>query len=205
MNDFLKKEFRFLARPLNLVSRAWLLLGAAVLAGSFFFPLWEIHLVAPQYDEGLNLKIYSYRIVAGNNGQDLKEINELNHYIGMKPLHEADFLEMKWIPFALGFFLLFTLRGAVFGMMRYVIDLSILFIYFGAFSMASFAYRLYIYGHTLDPRAAFHIDPFMPVLLGSQQIANFKQTSLPLAGSFFLAAYAVCLLFAIWSSRKETL
>ncbi len=205
MKDLLKKEFRFLAKPLNLASRVWLLAGALALIASFFFPLWKISLVAPQYAEGLNLRIYSYRIAAGNDGQDLKEINELNHYIGMKPLHEADFLEMKWIPFALGFFLLFTLRGVVFGMMRYVIDLGILFCYFGVFSMASFAYRLYSYGHTLDPRAAVHIEPFMPVLFGTQQIANFRQSSLPQIGSFLLGAYLLCLVLAIWSSRKETL
>ena len=205
MHNLLKKEFRFLARPLNLASRVLLLLAAATIIGSFFFPLWKIHLVAPQYEEGLSLQLYSYQIAAGNNGQDLKEINQLNHYIGMKPLHEADFQEMKWIPFALGFFLLFTLRAAAFGMMRYVIDLLTLFTYFGAFSMASFVFRLYSYGHTLDPRAAVHIEPFMPVVIGTQQIANFKQSSLPQLGSFFLAAYALCLVLAIWTSRKETL
>ncbi len=204
MKHLLKQEFRFLAKPLSLVSRLWLLLGVAALIASFFAPLWEIHLIAPQYAEGLHLDIYSHKIAAGNNGQDLKEINQLNHYIGMKPLHEADFLEMKWIPFALGFFMLFTLRAAVFGMMRYVIDLLMLFIYFGAFSMASFAYRLYTYGHTLDPRAAVHIEPFMPVLIGTQQIANFRQSSLPHLGSLFLGIYALGLILAIWYSRKET-
>lgn len=205
MKDLLKQEFRFLAKPLNLASRLWLLVGVAALALSFLFPLWKIHLVAPQYDEGLTLQIYSYEIAAGNKGQDLKEINQLNHYIGMKPLHEADFFEMRWIPFALGFFLLFTLRGVVFGMMRYVIDLLMLFIYFGAFSLASFAYRLYTYGHDLDPRAAVHIEPFMPVLFGTQQIANFRQSSLPEAGSYLLALYALSLVLAIWCSRKEAL
>jgi len=90
-------------------------------------------------------------------------------------------------------------------MMRYVIDLLTLFTYFGAFSMASFVYRLYSYGHTLDPRAAVHIEPFMPVIIGTQQIANFKQSSLPQSGSFLLAGYAVCLILAIWVSRKESL
>ncbi len=205
MKQFLKEEFRFLARPLNISSRIFLLIGSLALVLSFLFPIWEIHLVAPQYAEGLSLKIYSYEIVAGNNGQDLKEINSLNHYIGMKQLDEADFFEMKWIPFALGFFLLLTLRAAVFGMMRYVVDLLMLFSYFGLFSMGSFAYRLYDYGHKLDPKAAVKIEPFMPVLFGTQQIANFRQTSLPELGSYFLAAYALCLVLAIWMSRKESL
>jgi len=203
MNAFLKKEFRFLARPLNLASRLWLLAGALCLIAALFFPLWRIHLLAPQYSEGLNLDLYAWQIAAGHNGQDLHEINQLNHYIGMKPLHESDFLEMKWIPFALGFFLLYTLRAAVFGMMRYVVDLLALFVYFGAFSMASFVYRLYDYGHTLDPKAAITIEPFMPIVIGTQQIANFTQTSLPQAGSFLLGGYGVALLLAIWFSRRE--
>jgi hypothetical protein len=204
MTELLKLEFRFLAKPLNLVSRLLLLVGAAAIIFSFFFPLWQIHLTAPQYQEGLNLDIHSYRIVAGNGGQDLNEINELNHYIGMKPLHEADFLEMKWIPFALGFFVLFTLRAAVFGMMRYVVDLFTLFSYFGACSLASFAYRMYSFGHTLDPHAAVKIQPFTPVLFGTQKIANFTQSSLPRLGTYLLALYVAMLVFAIWNSRKET-
>ncbi len=205
MNGILKREFRFLAQPLNGASRLWLLGGVVALVAAFFFPLWQIHLTAPQYPEGLNLDIHTHRIVAGNRGQDLHEINKLNHYIGMKPLEEADFLEMKWIPFALGFFILYTLRALVFGMMRYVVDLFTLYLYFGAFSMASFVYRLYDYGHTLDPKAAVTIEPFMPVIFGTQQIANFRQASLPQLGSLFLGLYALCLFMGIWCSRRETL
>lgn len=204
MTAFLKSEFRFLNKPLNLVSRLLLLAGVAAIMASYWFPLWQIHLVAPQYRDGLNLDIHSWRIVAGNNGNDLVEINELNHYIGMRPLHEADFFEMKWMPFILGFFAIFTLRAAVFGMMRYVIDLFVLFSYFGAFALGGFVYRLYTFGHTLDPRAAIHIKPFTPVLFGTQQIANFTQSSLPRFGTWLLAIYVVMLLFAIWFSRKET-
>lgn len=205
MTDLLKNEFRFLAKPLNLQSRLLLLAGAALVVISLFLPLWSIHLVAPQYEEGLHLDIYAYHIAAGNQGQDLKEINTLNHYIGMKPLHETDFLEMKWIPFLLGIFVLYTLRAAVFGMMRYVVDLLVLFSYFGLFSLGSFAYRLYSYGHNLDPHAPVHVKAFMPVLIGSQQIANFKQSSYPQPGTYLMAAYVLCLVLALWASRKETL
>ena len=80
------------------------LLAAAITIGvSVFFPLWKMHLVAPQYSDGLDLFIYSYKIEGGGlNGQHLKEINNLNHYIGMKPIEQADFLEMRWMPFVFG-------------------------------------------------------------------------------------------------------
>jgi hypothetical protein len=89
--DLLKSEFKYLAKPLNLTSRVLLLAGVALLMASYWAPLWRIKLVAPQYAEGLTLHIHSWRIVAGNGGHDITEINNLNHYIGMKPLAEADF------------------------------------------------------------------------------------------------------------------
>jgi hypothetical protein len=43
----------------------------------------------------------------------------------------------------------------------------------------------------------------MPVLVGEQQIANFVQSSWPLAGSFLLAVFPLAIVGAIWFSRKE--
>lgn len=192
-----------LDRPLSGRSRLVLLVGIASLVVGAFLPLWRIQLVAPQYREGLTLEMYTYKIVAGNDGNDLQEINTLNHYIGMKPIAEADFFEMQWIPFAIGVFVLLGLRAVVIGRITTVVDLIVLFCYFSAFSLGSFAYRLYSYGHYLDPKAPMTIEPFMPVLIGRQQIANFEQTSLPLWGSACLALFLPALLGAIWLSWKE--
>ena len=82
-------------------------------------------------------------------------------------------------------------------------DLTALFGYFGLFSLASFAYRLYTYGHRLDPTAPMTIEPFMPVLIGSQQIANFVQTSLPRTGTFCMGLYLAALLGAMWFSWER--
>ncbi len=198
------REFQqALDRPLSGRSRLVLLVGIAALAVGAFLPLWRIQLVAPQYQEGLRLDMYAYKIVAGNAGNDLQEINTLNHYIGMKPIAEADFIEMQWIPFAIGVFVLLGLRAVVIGRIGTVVDLTVLFCYFSAFSLGAFAYRLYTYGHQLDPKAPMTIEPFMPVLIGRQQIANFVQTSLPLWGSACLALFLPTLLAAIWWSRRE--
>jgi len=194
---------RFLDRPVNGTGRVFLLLSmVAVLAGGAL-PLWRISLVAPQYAEGLTLDMYAYQIVAGNNGQDLAEINTLNHYIGMTPIAQADFLEMKVLPFAIGMFALLALRAVVIGRVVTVIDLAVLFLYFGVFSLGSFAYRLYTYGHYLDPHAPMKITPFMPVVIGSQQIANFVQTSLPLAGTMCMGAFFMLLVAVLVSSARE--
>ena len=192
-----------LDRPVSFAGRAMLLAALVLLLGGAVLPLWRISLVAPQYAEGLSLDMYAYQIVAGNDGQDLAEINTLNHYIGMKPIAQADFLEMKVLPFAIGAFSLLTLRAVVVGRIISLVDLAVLFIYFGVFSLGSFVYRLYSYGHHLDPQAPMKIKPFMPVVIGSQPIANFVQTSVPLAGTICMAAFLMLLLAALWSSVRE--
>jgi hypothetical protein len=205
MGHYTDKVYRFLRRPPSAVARVLLVLAAASLVASLFLPLWRITLVAPQYQEGLSLHIYTYKLIAGNNGQDLHEINNLNHYIGMKPIEQADFIEMRWVPFALGVFILLALRSAAIGIMRGVVDLLVLFLYFTAFSMGSFYYRLYTYGHQLDPKAPVRMEPFTPVLIGKQQIANFEQTSLPDVGTIFLGLFPILLIGAMWFSRREEL
>jgi len=203
MTAFLRATTRFLDRPLSGASRGLVLVGIVALVAGALLPLWRIQLVAPQYQEGLTLEMYTHKIAAGNGGQDLAEINTLNHYIGMKPIAQADFLEMKVLPFAIGAFSLLTLRALAVGRIISLLDLAVLFVYFGAFSLGSFAYRLYSYGHHLDPQAPMKIKPFMPVVFGSQPIANFVQTSLPLAGTLCMTAFLLLLLAALWSSVRQ--
>src|SRR5215471_9975171 len=124
ISTLLRWEFRFLHKPLNLRSRLALLAAAVAIALSLFFPLWKMHLVAPQYSDGLDLYIYSYKIEGGGyNGQHLAEINNLNHYIGMKPIQQADFTEMELMPFVFGIIILLILRSIVFGEMANAVDL----------------------------------------------------------------------------------
>ncbi len=204
-SSVLRREFRFLHKPLNFWSRLCLLAAAATIVASLFFPLWKMHLVAPQYSDGLDLYIFPYKIQGGGfHGQHLAEINNLNHYIGMKPIEEADFLEMRWMPFVFGLIILMTLRSVVFGEMSNVVDLFAVYSYFGIFSIASFWFRLYTYGHSLDPHAPVHIQPFTPNLIGVKQIANFREASYPMAGAYLLCLSVLLILLAGWFSRKET-
>ncbi len=198
MFDFLDRVPELTDRSVPDRGRLLLTAGAVLLAISIFLPLWQIHLVAPQYQEGLNLYIYSHKLEAGNEGQDLKEINNLNHYIGMAPIEEEDFAEMTFIPFLLGGFSLLALRAAFFGKVGAAIDTLVLFVYFGAFSMWRFYYQLYTYAHNLDPKAPMDIDPFTPILIGWKQIANFTQYSYPREGSALLGLATLCFAGAIW-------
>ena len=205
MRAILRTMNVFLERPLSVASRGIVLLGMAALIAGGVLPLWRIQLVAPQYQEGLTLEMYTHKIAAGNGGQDLAEINTLNHYIGMKPIAQADFAEMTWMPFAIGVFALLALRAVVMGRIGNLVDLGVLFVYFGAFSLGTFAYRLWSYGQHLDPHAPMRVAPFTPVVVGSQQIANFVQTSLPMAGTVCMGLFLAAIGAAIWWSRKEEL
>lgn len=203
MLDFIDRIPDLTDRPVPDRGRLLLVAGAALLVVAIFLPLWQIHLVAPQYQEGLDMYIYSHKLEGGNQGQDITEINNLNHYIGMKPLQEEDFTEMRFIPFLLGGFALLALRAAFFGTVGAAIDTLVLFVYFGAFSMWRFYYRLYTYAHDLDPKAPVDIEPFMPALIGKNQIANFTQYSYPREGSLLLLVGAVCFAGAIWMGVRS--
>jgi hypothetical protein len=203
MSNFLDRVPDLLDRAIPGWGRWLLVVSAVLLAAAIFLPLWQIHLEAPQYPEGLDLYIHSYTLDAGNEGQDLNEINNLNHYIGMQPIEEEDFPEMTFIPFFLGGFALLALRAAFFGTVKSAIDTLVLFIYFGAFSMWRFYHQLYTYAHNLDPKAPMDIDPFTPTLIGWKQIANFTQYSYPREGSALLLGAVLCFGGAIWMGVRS--
>ena len=77
---------RHLDFRLGLTPRLLLIAAAALIGITLLLPLWNLTMFAPQYPDGLRLDIYSYTLVGANHGQDIKEINLLNHYIGMHPL-----------------------------------------------------------------------------------------------------------------------
>ena len=157
MQAILERADRFLEKELDLKERALVVVAALMLAAVYLFPLWNLTMFAPQYPDGLRMNIYSYKLEGGNHGQDIKEINLLNHYIGMKDLVAEDFTEFKWMPFVVGAIGLLFLRTAVHGRMASLLDVIVLYGYFAAFSLWSFAYKLYSYGHNLAPTAAVKV------------------------------------------------
>jgi hypothetical protein len=203
MRTSLEKVNRFLDSPVDVGPRVLLVLAFLCLVPTYFTPLYEMTMFAPQYQDGLRLDIYSYKLAGGNGGQDVKEINVLNHYIGMRDLASEDFTEFKWLPFVIGVFGLLFLRAAVHGKASHLVDVVVLFVYFGAFALWSFAYRLYQYGHNLDPRAAVRVAPFMPPMFGYKKLANFEVYNYPRLGSYALAAAAAALVVALGLAWRQ--
>ena len=194
MRHPLQRFYEFLDRPIDGWARVLLALAVIPLALSFSEPLWQIRLEAPQYPNGLYMSIFSHKLDGGGGGQHIKEINTLNHYIGMHKIDRGELSDLDWIPFALGLLVLLTLRCAAIGNVRALVDLAVLTSYVAAFSMVRFVYKLYVFGHNLDPAAPFKVEPFTPAILGSKQIANFTTYSTPQLGSYLVGAFALLVL-----------
>lgn len=203
MRTFFNKTNTLLLATIGIAPRALLAAAALALLLTYVIPLWNLTMFAPQYPEGLRLDIYSWTLAGGNDGQDVKEINVLNHYIGMRDLTNEDFTEFKWMPFVIGGLALLFLRAAVHGDVGSLLDVTVMFAYFGLFSLWSFSYKLYQYGHNLAPTAAVKVDPFMPPIFGFKQIANFQVYSYPKPGTYVMAAVVVMLSAALFVAWRE--
>lgn len=195
-----------LDRQLKAPARMLLAVAALCLVPMYVAPLWNMTMYAPQYPDGLRLDIYSHKLEGGNRGQDIKEINLLNHYIGMRDLVAEDFTEFKWMPFAIGGLILLFLRAMVFGKIYNLVDVTALFAYFGLFSLWSFVYKLYRYGHDLAHNAAVKVPPFTPPIFGHTKMANFDVYSYPALATYAMmvagAALASALFFGVRDGLK---
>ena len=206
MHKPLEKFYEFLDRPLRLWTRPVLAILVVPLIVSFAHPLWRITLEAPQYPQGLYMDIYSYQLVGGHGGHDVEEINTLNHYIGMHKIDRTELNDLDWMPFALGLLALLGLRCAAIGTVRSLIDLVVVTTYVSLFGMGRFIYKLYTYGHNLDPTAPIKVDPFTPAIFGAKKIANFTTHSFPAAGTvlvgIFATGIAVLMVYHLVAGRR---
>lgn len=200
--------WEFLDIPLRGGARLALLLLIVPLLLSFAFPLWSISMKAPQYPDGLSMDIYSYQLVGGNDGHDIQEINTLNHYIGMHQITRDELRDLDWIPFGLVAMALLALRAALLGNVRTLIDLSMIAAYISVVAFGRFVWMLYEFGHQLDPKAPVKVAPFMPVVIGEKQIANFLTCSMPQLGSVLMGMFTAGVwgltLFYLWRGRRES-
>jgi copper chaperone NosL len=200
---------RFLSTPICLRARLILVVSVLAVLLSFVMPLWSMAFESNQYPDPLRLEIFIDHQEGQKtaNRDDLREINSLNHYIGMRPLLESEFSEFLWMPFVVGILALLTLRALVIGCLRDLVDISVVFVYFGIFSAWKFYSRLYEYGHNLNPEASIKIAGFTPPFFGRVRIANFWVESFPGFGSYALALgaalVAVALVLGIWNSRRS--
>lgn len=189
-------------------SRMIMIFAALLPLGLFIFPLWNITLEAPQYPIPLGMNIHINDFTDANP-HDIKNINIMNHYVGMKYIPEA-IPEFKIFPAGI---IITTILGVIIGFkLNYKWFLG-WFIFMILLSLAGL-YDFYLwehdYGHNLDPKAIMKftnpdgsIMGFQPPLFGSKDILNFKAHSYPRLGAAFLALGIAVSLIAFLMGKKE--
>ena len=176
------------------VSRLLLYACGGLLLVVLFVPMWRIELDAPQYPEGLMMQIFPNKL-----GGNVDIINGLNHYIGMKTLHEKDFAEFIVLPGIILFFSVFSFAVAFLGKRKWLEWLLGLFICFGVIAMIDFWRWEYNYGHDLNPDAAIIVPgmAYQPPLIGFKQLLNFGAFSMPDIGGYLIVCSGFFLLLAV--------
>ena len=167
----------------------WILLAGVLLLGLVYvLPLWEITLEAPQYPEGLGMYI-RINTVEGVEANNLNQINNLNHYIGMKPIHPDTIPELKIMPWVVLSLIILGLLVVWHWKRSLLISWLVLFTLVAAVGLVDFYKWEYDYGHNLDMKNAIIKIPdmnYQPPLIGSKQLLNFKAHSYPAAGGIII-------------------
>jgi len=182
-------------RRWGVVSLAVAAIGAYV--ASFFQDWWKLTLYAPQYPHGLRLTLS----LTGMGG-DVREIDMLNHYIGMGHLAEAAQFERHYAAWGVAFVALLVVATTLLAGRKVGWALLIPGFAFPLTFLADAYYWMHTFGHNLDPRAPLHIPAFTPELFGNGQIGQFMTFATPGAG-FWLASSALVLLSAAFLVRRR--
>jgi hypothetical protein len=143
-----------------------LLLAAALLLGvTFFLPLWKVAMFPPG---ALKHGTSTYELL--EPPANVETSDSSNDVTGPREV-PADFVEFKWVPFALGILGLLFLRAAVLGTMGMLVDVFVVFAYFAAFSFWSFGSRFSHYGRSYPGPGAYALVGIVLVLGGALFLA----------------------------------
>ena len=141
----------FLRHPRTAITAV--LAGTALLVIAGIAPVWGTRLVAPQYPKGLSVWIYG-----GRAEGDLREINGLNHYVGMMSIDLGGIPELALWP------LVIVAAGALLAAAVFLRGrtgrLALLGLWLVPVGILADIQRwLVSYGQDLDPTAALRLDP----------------------------------------------
>lgn len=174
------------------------MIARVLLLVSIFFPYWHMELEAPQYPDGLFLTAYVNHLTG-----DVREIDGLNHYIGMRPLGEAAAFERAasvWMIIAM--FLL--VEGAAFIHSRWAVLLAVPAITFPFGFVADLYVWMRTFGLNLNPEAPLSasVKPFVPTVIGEGGIGQFKTYAELGTGYWLAGACAVLTIVGFYFHRR---
>jgi copper chaperone NosL len=191
-------------KKLKPISRVLILLSALSMISAYYVPLWEILMWAPQYPEGLSMKIWIDNLTG-----DVRIISALNHYIGMKHIEVSMFPEFKYMIYIVGAMIAIGILTVVVNRRFMLVLFAALIVAGGIAALVDFYLWGYDYGHNLDPTAPIVVPgmSYQPPLIGTKQLLNFTAFSGPAVGGWiFLTAGVMAigaLIFEIYKSRMD--
>ncbi|CAM1358760.1 conserved membrane hypothetical protein [Tenacibaculum litoreum] len=190
--------------------RILMIFGSLLLLLLFIFPLWNITLEAPQYPTPLGMDIYIGKF-ADMHPHDIKNINLMNHYVGMKYIPET-IPEFKIFPPVI---IVMVILGVLIGLkanykwyLRWLVLMTLL----GIAGMYDFYLWEHNYGHNLDPKAIMKftnpdgsIMGFQPPLFGSKDILNFRAHSYPRFGAYamFIGMFLTFIAYIVGKKNQK--
>jgi len=178
-----------------------LLIARVMLLVSLFVPFWHMELVAPQYPENLHLTAYVNHLAG-----DVAEIDSLNHYIGMRPLGEAAQIERSiGVYVMIGFVLMLELASWIHS--RWAVLLILPVLLFPAVFLVDLHLWMSHFGLNLDPDAPLSnsIDPFVPPVLGTGMVGQFKTVASPGLGMILSVIASFTMIVALFFHRRAYL
>jgi copper chaperone NosL len=186
--DLMEADVQRSMKKLSTVSRILMAILSLCVITVYYVPAWRIDLFAPQYPEGLVLKIW-LNTLAG----DVDVINGLNHYIGMKKLSVEMFPEFKYLVYLVGAFIVYGLAIAITGSRRLLLSYLAVSAVGGLLAMYDFYQWGYDYGHNLNPEAPIKVPGmgYQPPLIGHKKLMNFDAYSMPDIGGYVVVAVVV--------------
>lgn len=191
-------------KRLSTITRVAIAISALLMVSGYFVPIWQILMWAPQYPEGLEMKIWIDNITG-----DVRIISALNHYIGMRHIEVSMFPEFKYMIYILGFIIAFGLAVVVINRRFMLVSFALIIIAAGIAALVDFYLWGYDYGHNLDPTAAIVVPgmAYQPPVIGTKQLLNFTAFSGPdIGGWIFLASGIIAiggLIYELYQSRKR--
>jgi nitrous oxidase accessory protein len=162
--------------------------AAAFIALSSTLPLWTMKMEAPQYRKGLFLHAYGTRMTG-----DVRELTILNHYIGMPPI-EAPPLETAMFPVGIVGLSALCLLSPFHRWLRRLAIAAAILTPIGI--LLDLQWRLYTFGHTLNPTAPIRLKPFTPLVIGQTAMGNFISHAMVSWGFLCFVAAALVLILA---------
>ncbi len=174
-----------------------LLVARVLILVSLFLPYWHMELVAPQYPNNLHLTAHVNQLSG-----DVAEIDGLNHYIGMRPLGEAAQFERS-VGVYLLILLVVLLELAAWIHSKWAVLLVLPAVLFPAIFLVDLHLWMSHFGQNLDPDAPLSnsIQPFVPPVLGTGTVGQFKTVASPGVGLILATVASGTMLVALFFHR----